>query len=437
MVGTWRSSSSAKVLLRISGCTAPITPRTVANTTASFASPPRSTTSPTSPRDEGDHDSDIDLITLRRRTLREKSHQPTSSSYVATGHVPDLPSRNPVAKSVGIVKPRIRHIDSPAQPQSQHARPSGHDTPLEIEPLSQLIKQSDPTTDASATTLTQKDIGVNLKPHPTNYSKLDPYLIKYLESLRPEPGSLPRRPVLEPQQPSQRDSDIDRLQPSDIRATYFTATNRESHLNQQPAVEDIQDGRFRGSNWMKDPRAYSGIEHLPPSIDNKVVIPRPVLVRLIEQTITLSGASVHGNDVVIERYSPTWHRFARLLRTSDLHKISTLGEQNRLKAKTPIKKDANQDNSRLLADDPMAADAVSPNTHRRSASESSNLMPEPFIEREYVILALDAKKKRVSLSRFRRLLDGSTEDTSPSAEALLKVESLDRYIIPMRNDAYT
>jgi hypothetical protein len=188
---------------------------------------------------------------------------------------------------------------------------------------------------------------------------------------------------------------------------------------------------------MKDPRAYSGIEHLPPSIDNKVVIPRPVLVRLIEQTITLSGASVHGNDVVIERYSPTWHRFARLLRTSDLHKISTLGEQNRLKAKTPIKKDANQDNSRLLADDPMAADAVSPNTHRRSASESSNLMPEPFIEREYVILALDAKKKRVSLSRFRRLLDGSTEDTSPSAEALLKVESLDRYIIPMRNDAYT
>ena len=70
-----------------------------------------------------------------------------------------------------------------------------------------------------------------------------------------------------------------------------------------------------------------GVERLKlKSMGNTVIIPRSVLKRLIERTITLSGASILGENVVIERYSPTWHRFARLLRTSDLDKISSLGD---------------------------------------------------------------------------------------------------------------
>ena len=72
------------------------------------------------------------------------------------------------------------------------------------------------------------------------------------------------------------------------------------------------------------------------------------------------------------------------------------------------------------------------NLRHRNNSRQRNKRPQirltPLWNREYVILALDAPKKRVVTTRFRRLLDGSPNVPLSSSENLLKVEHLSRYV---------
>jgi hypothetical protein len=156
----------------------------------------------------------------------------------------------------------------------------------------------------------------------TERGNLDPYLIQYLKSLH----SKPKERLSHERSASQQDLDVEFLRPDDIRATYNIPIKKgeSTPYQQPPAVESPPSNPGVIPEHIID----AGIQKLKLTTSgNKVIIPRSTLLRLIEQTITLSGAAQHGDDVIIERYSPTWHRFARLLRTSDLHKISKLESQ--------------------------------------------------------------------------------------------------------------
>jgi hypothetical protein len=175
---------------------------------------------------------------------------------------------------------------------------------------------------------------------------------------------------------------------------------------------------------------HAGIQHLNlTSSAGKVVIPRGMLVRLIEQTINLSGAAVHGDDVVIERYSPTWHRFARLLRTSDLHKISmSIDLTNVLPPHSQEKNHRAPPETQELTSKKSKETPIATEPPVECLNANSQPSPSAVVEREYVILALDARKKKVVTTRFRRLLDGSSNVPISSSESLLKVEHLNKYV---------
>lgn len=253
---------------------------------------------------------------------------------------------------------------------------------------------------------------------------LDQYLEHYLKTLPPKSPAQAKRQIISERSSNRHDRDVEFLHPSDIRNTY-NLKQHSSGFNENP---------FKVATLPKEPGVITnnivdaGIARLKlPSFGDRVVIPRSVLMRLIEQTITLSGAAVNGEDVVIERYSPTWHRFARLLRTSDLDKISALAKPNRAAARFP---------KELESESSLSSAAI---TEEGKLSEAQLLNPTIGItgadhvevskkntEREYVILALDSKKKRVASTRFRRLLDGAPHVIAPSSDSLLKVEKLGR-----------
>jgi hypothetical protein len=434
----WKSSSYCAVLLRASS---PAVLRTVSNTVASFNPHCSPSSSASPPQDEGDHDPDIDLITLRRRSVQQKekiSEQTTSTSDASKQTSPKQPSESSgdhPAKPIDNASAPKQNNESRASDPPEYVRTTGPYAQIDTPHLIRSTSQSKPTDDLSASETSRPAIEVDHTKHHSagNTSKnLDPYLVHYLKSLRPDPASLPKRAAHKDRHRNHRDLDVDFLQPSDVRATYIKPTGKQSHPNRQHRVVDAPDVPPAGPESINELFVNAGIQHLNlTSMNGKVVIPRPVLVRLIEQTITLSGASVHGDDVAIERYSPTWHRFARLLRTSDLHKISSLAEPKRFKAKTPATKDVGRENQETdksaLGKAPEVEHAVVNDGDTTPAKSLPNSTPQSFTEREYVILALDTKKKHVSTSRFRRLLDGSANDTSPSSDTLLKVESLDRY----------
>jgi hypothetical protein len=253
-------------------------------------------------------------------------------------------------------------------------------------------------------------------------NNLDPYLECYLKTLPSKSSTKVKRQIIPERNTSRQDRDVEFLHPNDIRTTY----------NLRPQPSDITGDPFKVSALPKEPGVIPdtivdvGIQRLKlSSSGDRVVIPRSILLRLIEQTITLSGAALNGEDVVIERYSPTWHRFARLLRTSDLDKISQLTKPNRAVPKYPKKAENGASdsgtavtNNTKLSDTQLSKSAADDDDHPKASTQSA--------EREYVILALDSKRKRVISTRFRKLLDGTPHVTAPSSESLLKVDNLDR-----------
>ena len=272
--------------------------------------------------------------------------------------------------------------------------------------------------------------------HARNDRVLDPYLVSYLKSLQSDSSKLHKGRDSHDGKHSQQDLDINTLRPSDIRATY-TTRKRKLH-SEKEAVNPKSVIHVSGEPAaVPEHLIHTGLQHLNLTTSGgKVVIPRTVLVRLIEQTINLSGAAVSGDDVVIERYSPTWHRFARLLRTSDLHKISTLKPSDTLSSKPPP--ETAPELLKEATEGPMSSTDTNPSNiiKPHSVHDAPQATPE-FTEREYVVLALDTKKKRVVSTRFRRLLDGSSNISPPSSESFLKVESLHRYMSIMKHDPKT
>jgi hypothetical protein len=252
-------------------------------------------------------------------------------------------------------------------------------------------------------------------------NNLDPYLEYYLKTLPSKSSTKVKRQIIPERNSSRQDRDVEFLHPNDIRTTY----------NLRPQPSESTEDPFKVSALPKEPGVTpdtivdAGIQRLKlSSSGDRVVIPRSILLRLMEQTITLSGAALNGEDVVIERYSPTWHRFARLLRTSDLDKISQLTKPNRAVPKYPKK----AENGASDSDTAVANDAKLSDTQlsKSAADDNQAKASTQSAEREYVILALDSKRKRVISTRFRKLLDGAPHVTAPSSESLLKVDNLDR-----------
>jgi hypothetical protein len=425
----WRSTSSFAVLLRVSRSPSRITPRAV--TTAAPSLHPVQSGPPTSaPRDEGDHDPDIDLITLRRRSkLNDTSSK--ASTGVDHDHRKSDTAAAPSRDSPDATSPIINVPPHPAAPELQKPDSKASKLQSHLDGLAKAIDESNPQRPTS----TSKDkLRVSLKPKEdsrSNYRSrkegiLDPYLVSYLKSLQSDPSKMQKDTATRDGNRSKQDLDIDTLRPSDIRATY-TTQKRKLH-SEKEAIDMKSAVSVSGEpTVVPEHLIHAGLQHLNlPTSGGKVVIPRTMLVRLIEQTINLSGAAVSGDDVVIERYSPTWHRFARLLRTSDLHKISALKPPDTSSPKPPPNPSTEQPQETTTGSLPSMDTGTTHQTKPPSEVDALQSTPR-FTEREYVVLALDAKKKRVVNTRFRRLLDGSSNISPPSSESFLKVESLDRY----------
>jgi hypothetical protein len=253
---------------------------------------------------------------------------------------------------------------------------------------------------------------------------LDPYLEHYLRTLPSKSQTHAKSQIIIERNSGRQDRDVEFLHPNDVRATYNL-----SHQSTDMTQRSIGAANVPAApGHIPDNVVDAGIQRLKlPSSGDRVVIPRAVLGRLIEQTITLSGAALHGDDVVIERYSPTWHRFARLLRTSDLDKISALAKPNRVAPKYPKKLEVEEGKTESLVPENVKLPEIQPPSVQGNVNKDSKhdafQIPE---EREYVILALDSKKKRVVSTKFRRLLDGAPQDVAPSSDSLLKVDCLDK-----------
>ena len=425
----WRSTSSFAVLLRVSRSPSRVTPRAV-TTAAPSLHPAQSGPTPSAPRDEGDHDPDIDLITLRRRSKLNDTSTKTSTAIDHDHHKPDTPAA-PSRDSPDANSPIINVPPQPAAPELQKTDSKASKLQSHLDGLAKAIDESNPQ---RPTSLSKDELRVSLKPKQnsrTNYTSrkegiLDPYLVTYLKSLQSNPSKMQKATATHDGNRSKQDLDIDTLRPSDIRATYNT---QKGNLPSEKDATDMKPAVSVSGEPAVIPEhlIHAGLQHLNlPTSGGKVVIPRTMLVRLIEQTINLSGAAVSGDDVVIERYSPTWHRFARLLRTSDLHKISTLKPPDTSSPKPPPKPSTEQPQETTTG--PLPSMDTGTTDQTKSPSELQALQSTPrFTEREYVVLALDSKKKRVVNTRFRRLLDGSSNISPPSSESFLKVESLDRY----------
>jgi hypothetical protein len=410
----WRSDATWAILLRVSCQPTRRTHRVVVQIA-------RNSSPALPPKDDGDHDPDIDLITLRRR------------------HPCKFNMNNRFPESTDIIKPHRDHPQTdggsfkPASLDIRNSRSVSYDPAQADSSIThRLNKCADiPADDLSSTSPAGPRTSAfapgneSSRSYISSADTLDPYLVHYLKSLQSNCSKRPKPPISEPNSPSLQDRDLDSLRPVDLRLSY-----RQWKPKPGIARKDSQSSVTRGPSgepgWIPDDLTSANIKALNiPSSGGKVVIPRPLLVRLIEETINLSGAAVRGEDVIIERYSPTWHRFARLLRTSDLHKISSLAQSKNSNPASRLESDVfglgrtlqpSETVSEMIAQDPVRSDDVS--------SKASSPLP-PVTEREYVVLTLD-KKSRVVSNRFSRLLDGTSEIARVSTEDLLKVEHLSK-----------
>ena len=408
----WRSDATRAVFLRVS-----LRKQRPAKRVVQIAR--NSSPAAGSPHDDGDHDPDIDLVTLRRKrpsklTIPNLSHEAIDTVKPSAGYSgidaafskpPSPTSQNPDSHHTSQAE------DSAAHSWSRHVKiqagrisPTSSDSPISFASIAG---------------------NAGSRPH-TSVDTLDPYLINYLKSLRSKSSKPPKPTITEPNDLSPQDLDIDSLRPVDVRSIY---RQRKSTPGMAPKDSPIAStGTSSGEpGLIPDHLTDANIKTLNlPSSGGKVVIPKALLVRLIEETINLSGAAIRGDDVIIERYSPTWHRFARLLRTSDLHKISSLPQSHH--SDCPPR----SDNDVFGLDRALETSETIPGTKPQGPiksgvnSDKVNSRLPAVTEREYIVLALDSKKSRVISTRFSRLLDGPTVTAPVSTEDLLKVEHLNK-----------
>lgn len=433
---TGRSASSFAVLLRISRYPCKTAPRPVTTCAPAFNAT-QNHHSPVVPLDDGDHDLDIDLVTLRRRPAPKLDSKPTLKD--AQEAEQEIKSRPPPEHSLD--RPDESIINAPPLSAEHAASTSSSKLPFEKnspQPQRGLTKG-----DTRVVAGSQSECGVaapkdvkrrrqssegKSRSSDASFNNLDPFIVPYLKSLQHKSSKATKPPVSVDSHPSPQDLDVEFLRPNDIRATYVA---RRKRMNTGKNEGEVNNGKTTSGEpgIIAEHLIHAGIQHLNLALsDGKVVIPRRALVRLIEQTINLSGAAVHGDDVVIERYSPTWHRFARLLRTSDLHKISSSSNNpNSLLSSAQQNIDHEQPEAQGVTDLQTKRTATTPTQSASQSKQESLPIATAVAEREYVILTLDARKKRVVTTRFRRLLDGSSNVPLPSSENLLKVEHLNKY----------
>jgi hypothetical protein len=410
----WRSDATWAVLLRASRQPGRHIPRIVVHTV-------RNSSPSLPPRDDGDHDPDIDLITLRRKQSSE------SGNAVLSREAKDaIKAHRKVQRADDVL---FEH-PSPAAGHSENHPVGPANESVTHRPTENVDEHANRLSSTStaplvSSVLTQGDEGSRFST--STRDTLDPYLVHYLKSLRSQSSKTPKPVITVPDHPAPQDLDVDSLRPVDLRSNYgrheFKSSVGGHNLR-------ISNGGPSGEPGVIPERlVHDCVKALNlPSSGGKVIIPRALLVRLIEETINLSGAAVRGNDVVIERYSPTWHRFARLLRTSDLHKISTLPTSDRSDpAYTPETGGLESvKSSKTPERASQTTTALDESIEPINAYDKIDSSLSAVTEREYVVLAIDSKKSRIISTRFSRLLDGSSEPVPISTEDLLKVEYLDR-----------
>lgn len=423
----WKSAFGLGALLRVSQY--PQKPITKLHTTIRFTAAQKSSATYV-PTDDGDHDPTIDLITLRRRTI------PNEFSRISRKRAPESEDeKNPNESEEKLIDQsdkNVAHVSAPPASAAstpsieKQSRPRVRDTKTILKLVDQLANAVDTSQHQASKPILKKNNqregqdsskGSASTPH----DRVDPHLVQYLKSVHPKPLKHLTSHDSSHTKPSRQDLDIEFLRPDDIRSNYLF---RSQSVGSESKNKDINSARVTSgaAGYVSEHLVDADIQHLKlTSSGANVVIPRPILVKLIEQTISLSGAAVHGDDVVIERYSPTWHRFARLLRTSDLHKISTLKSQISFQASSTQNATGKKPDQIGTVDSDPGKSAV------RSIPQSAEISTPSLTEREYIILTLDTKKKRVVATRFRRLLDLSSNVPISSSEDLLNVENLNMY----------
>ena len=406
-----RSDTTWAVLLRVSLRKPRPAKRVVARNSSPAAVPPR---------DDGDHDPEIDLVTLRRKRPSKFNSSILSREATDTAKPPaDCPEFDAVSSKPP--SPAGQNPGSHHTSQAENSVPHSWSTHTKIQ-AGQLSSTS------SDSPLSSPSITRNMgsSPYTSSVDTLDPYLIHYLKSLRSKSSKSPKPPITEPNHPSPQDLDVDSLRPVDIRSIYRQRKSRSGMgpKDSQRASTGTPSGE---PGLIPDHVTHAKIENLNlPSSGGKVVIPKALLVRLIEETINLSGAAVRGDDVIIERYSPTWHRFARLLRTSDLHKISSLSQSQYSDCPPRSDNDVFSLGTALETSESISGTKLHGPVKSGVSTDKINSEVPEVTEHEYIVLALDSKKSRVISTRFSRLLDGPVVIAPVSTEDLLKVEHLNK-----------
>ena len=488
---------------------------------------------PQVPKDEGDHDPDIDLITLRRRSASTQKQSQTESSKPLPFRIPIVDaSEEPHKHKRGAVPPKLPPRPK-VEPIQQDTKPTPPKAPIPIEEHARTAEEP-PVSPSSTSGVAPKPSASpdhhqaeNPRAEPPPSVTIETLLERFLKPQTP-PKVFPELPKRAPQEPLPKaflpeDADMDLLRPHDIRVKYLRASlarngknkSNNHHPNNNSQISNVP---LRSSGVVGDVpehEADSRIRRLGlRAEDSRVIIPRPILSRLIEDTITLSGASIQGDDVIIQRYSPTWHRFARLLRTSDLHKISssrssgpppmpresretgttnaeisTVAEIEQLPKEMkaePQEKEAKREAEASELSNPSPEQTVAQTSQpanpkiekdreyiflipeeAKGEQPAKEVKPEPlpkeskteaeareptspsseqtFIQttnpstpviekdREYIVLSLNSRKRKVISSKFRKLLDPVSDSGLKSSEGLLKVEYLDRFNLIQRN----
>ena len=448
----WRVSSGFSVLLRVrkhpphiprsvnqSFSPAAAVSSTTNSTPSSASAAEKESASYVPPRDDGDHDSDIDLITLRRRHPLSSSQNDGSKTPTESKTQSSTPNQEPSASD----------STRPAQSGEIAGGRATADIPIikVPPPMAESVDQKAQSQTRTESSIRDED---TLK-HPSFRKReidfkpttMDSDLMRYLarkEISQIKSKRQPRAPVIMESKRNREDLDVDSLRPTDIRKSYIS--RRRSKLDEPVEIApELPSGE---AAEVPEHLVDTGIQQLKlTSSGNSVVIARSVLRNLIEKTITLSGAALSGEDVIIERYSPTWHRFARLLRTSDLHKISAL-QDAKASDISPTTEEREKTNDYVTNTKTESANLVPPESTKSSDSDKDTILnkesianqepatgaiktPTPSREREIVILSLDPKKKKVISSRFRRLFNELPTKDKPAPDALLSVESLNKY----------
>jgi hypothetical protein len=434
---SWRISSGFSFLVRVrKQC--PQVPRSVSQQfspgvlTVKRAATPvfeEKTSSLHPPKDDGDHDSNIDLITLRRR------HPCPPLSTIVSPPLTESDTEQTETGRTSYPEPIQASQDQLAQPEGVKSRTdilSKEDSDRRIEKEDSRAKLTSASTsnDLVGNEEHSKQPSSTRSNFDFTSTTMDPYLLRYLDQKEsPRSKSMPhtKTPRLSEQRRSREDLDVESLRPTDIRSLYMRQ-RRGSENGEDEKIQSKLEHPSGEPASVPEESVDVGIQQLKlASSGNSVVIPRSVLTHLIEKTITLSGASLSGDNVIIEKYSPTWHRFARLLRTSDLHKISALRDP-----KTSIV--SSNTNPAIQTKEQQASDTLpSPILNEPLPnSEPSNIAEDirATREREFVILSLDSKRKKVISSRFRRLFNDLPQQDYSTPDSLLTVESLNKYARP-------